>query len=660
MKKNDPKPEKVINKKSEEENIVNVTKIERKLKSKVPGTKKVKENDLKKVNINDVNIDDENLTKVHTSEIIQNKDSSNFLKSTDESKIENYENLDREQLLTCLENIVQIQDVTEIKQKIACIKVVFLKANKLLKQEKLKTFIAEGGREEDFIEQTDEIEKKFHLLFDVYKQNKAKYDAHIEEVKIQNLELKKQVLEELKELINSEETLKKTYDEFNILQERWKEIGLVPQNEVNNLWQNYHFLVEMFFDKVKINKELRDLDLKKNMEAKIELCEKAEELLIEKSIVKSFKELQKLHENWKEIGPVPREIKEELWERFKTTTEKINKQRKEHYFTIHENQKKNLETKISLCEQTEELSIVELKTIKGWQQNTHKINELIENWRNVGVAPKKYNEEIWLRFKNALSNFFESKNNFFKEIKEKQINNYNLKLDLCIQAEALKDSTDWKEATDKLINIQKEWKKIGPVAKKYSDKIWKRFRASCDEFFEKKSKYFSNIKDKEVDNLKCKEELLKKIECFEFGCNKKENLKIFKNFQREWMEIGHVPKVDQSRIQKKFRKILDERINKLNIEETELTTLSYKTRFENLMDSKESRNILNRERNFLTSRISKMKDDIKLWENNMGFFANSKNADLLKVEFKEKIEKAKNEVLILEAKLRVVETTELA
>lgn len=577
----------------------------------------------------------------------------------EEEKIIDYDGLDREGLVDLLEGIVQVADVTIIKQKVALIKVSFLKVNKLIKEEKLKAFLAEGGVKEEYEDQSDDIEEKFKLLFDVYKQNKAKYNANLEEQKRLNLELKKQVLEELKELINSEETLKKTYDEFKVLQDRWKEIGLIPQNEINNLWQSYHFLVEMFFDKVKINKELRDLDLKKNLETKIVLCEKAEELLLESSITKSFKDLQYYHEQWKEVGPAPHESREEIWDRFKAATDKINERRREYYDNIHETQKQNLEAKTALCEKAEELAAVELKTLKEWQEQTNNINELMEIWRGIGPAPKKYNDEIWRRFKGILNGFFDAKKEFFSQLKEQQLNNYNIKLDLCVQAEAIKESTDWQKTTNDLIRLQKEWKTIGPVPKKYSDKVWKRFRAACDEFFNNKSKFYSSAHEREAENLKLKKDLIQKIKDFEFGTDKKENLKIFKDFQREWIGIGHVPIKEKDKIQKEFRKLLDEILNKLQIDEAEINAINYKARFENMSDSKESRNILYRERTYLVNKISKIKDDIILWENNMGFFAASKNADLLKVEFEKKIQKAKNEVLIFEAKLKVLNATEL-
>jgi len=427
-----------------------------------------------------------------------------------------YNELSREELAEALEKLVQSDDVNKIKAKIALIKVAFLKRTKVEKEERYQHFLSEGGDKEDYHPADDPLEEKFNQLFGIYKQKRSIFLENLEKEKLENLEKKKAILEELKELIGSEETLKKTYDDFKTLQERWREVGMVPKNEVNNLWQNYHFLVEMFFDKVKINKELKDLDLKKNLEQKIVLCEKAEELLLETSILKSFKELQRLHEKWKEIGPVPDDKREEIWDRFKSATEKINLRRRDHYKKLQEQQKGNLVAKTALCEKAENLLTEESNSIKEWQNMTRQFNELFKVWKTIGPAPKKQNDEIWERFKSSLDAFFSEKKEYFAKLKDQQVNNYNIKLDLCVQAEALKDSSEWRNTTRDLINLQKQWKEVGPVPRKHSDKIWKRFRNACDEFFNRKAEHFSNIKEEEGANLKKKEELIKEVESYNF------------------------------------------------------------------------------------------------------------------------------------------------
>lgn len=577
--------------------------------------------------------------------------------SDEEEAVIDYDALSREELVNMLEEIVNSNEVNTIKKKVALIKVAFLKQNKAEQEKRLESQLDDDSdddkKETDVVK--DELEIRFNAVFGIYKEKRAAWIAEQEALKVENLARKKLILEELKALIESEESLKKTYDEFRNLQEKWKEAGMVPKAEANNLWQNYHFLVEKFFDKVKINKELRDLDMKKNMESKIELCEKAEELILENSVIKSFKALQLLHNQWKDIGPVPEDKKDELWDRFKNATDQINQRRREHYAELKEAQIKNLQAKTVLCEKAEEVLTRENEGVKDWQENTQAISELLKVWKTIGPAPRAQNDEIWERFKNSLDSFFAGKKEFFKDIKDEQRNNYNLKVDLCQQAEALKDSDDWKQTTNDLINLQKEWKKIGPVPRKQSDKIWKRFRAACDEFFNRKSDYFKNIKQHEADNQKLKEELIQKVKVFKFGKDKNENLENLKTFQREWMEIGHVPFKEKDRLQNEFRSAINDHFDQLKIDRAEMQTMNFKQRFEGVKEKPNARRIINNELNFLHNKRKKMEEDVQTWENNLGFLASSKKADLLKQEFEKKIDKVKEEIKLITEKIKFLE-----
>jgi len=571
------------------------------------------------------------------------------------------EGLNREQLVEKLEELVQDPNVNAIKGAVSNVKVAFLKLNKEFKHEEYQKLVeqnveAEGETPAEApVVQDDPLEERFKAAFNIYKHNKGKYNEEQEKIKIQNLEAKNQILEELKTLINSEETLKKTYDEFKTLQERWKTIGMVPKNDINTLWQNYHFLVEKFFDKVKINKELKDLDLKKNLEAKIQLCEKAEELLLETSIIKSFKQLQQYHEEWKEIGPVPQDKKDELWERFKSATEKINERRREYYTEVQDGQEQNLAAKQILCEKAEQVLSQEIDSIKAWQDASNQITELLKIWKTIGPAPKKQNNEIWARFKSSLDNFFNAKKDFFNKLKEQQMHNYNLKLDLCLQAESLRNSNDWKNTTRELINLQNEWKKIGPVPRKQSDRIWKRFRAACDEFFTSKTEYFKNIQSHEDENLRLKQELIEKVKAFEIGDDRNQAVEALKDFQRQWMEIGFIPIKEKERLQNEFRGVINKHFEKLKIESFSAGTQNYRSKIERMSkDTPEAGRVISKERNFLLGKIQGLQEDIKLWENNIGFFAASKTANLLKVEFEKKIAKAKEELAMYEAKLKML------
>jgi len=566
-----------------------------------------------------------------------------------------YENMNKQELVELLEELVEEKDINKIKNQIIKIKSAFIKRNKEDIEQQIKLFVEQGNKEEDFKHTPDPLEIRYKAAFQKYKHNKAKFTEELEKQKQVNLQEKLKILEEMRDLIDSEETLKKTYDEFRKLQERWKEIGMVPASELSNLWQSYHFYVDRFFDKVRINKELRDLDLKKNLEAKIALCEKTEELLLEKSILKSFKLLQKYHEEWRNIGPVPMDKKDDLWERFKSATDKINDRRKEYYKKIQDQQELNYQAKLGLCEKAEEL-IKELpSTIKEWQKKSDEINGLLEEWKKIGRAMRNVNDKVWARFKGSLDTFFEAKREFFANIKEQQMNNYNLKLDLCNQAEELKDSTDWKKTTDELIRLQKEWKKIGPVPKRHSDKIWKRFRSACDEFFSRKSEFYKNHHKIEAENLKLKEELIKEIEEYKIDSNKAKDLETVKGFQRRWVEIGHVPYDKKDVINTKYRTAIDKLFEKLSINSLEMTTDNYKSHLKQLIDGGNAENRLMKERNYLSGKIRHLNDEITVWENNIGFFSDSKQSNVLKQEFEKKINKAKRELNILKAKMKAVE-----
>lgn len=563
-----------------------------------------------------------------------------------------YQNLSRQELVEHLETLVQEQDLQSIKVKVALIKVAFLHKEKEEQQLQFDTFLQEGGIPENYTPEADSLNERFVASLNIYREKRQKYNEELEKDKLSNLEAKKKILDELKTLINSEETLKKTYDEFKALQEEWRKIGMVPKNEINQLWQNYHFLVEKFFDKVKINKELKDLDLRKNLERKIELCEKAEELLIETSILKSFKQLQKYHDDWKEVGPVPQDKKDEIWERFKMASDQINERRREYYSTKQDELESNYLAKSALCEKAEKMIAQNPETLRQWQNRTNEVNELLRVWKTIGPCPKRVNTDVWNRFKTCLDSHFTSYKEYLEKLKDQQLNNYNLKLDLCAQAEAIKNSTDWRKTTQELIKLQQEWKSIGAVPRKFSEKIWKRFRTACDEFFKRKSEFFSSIVQVEEENLKKKEELITRLQEMKFDGSRHENLEQLKNFQREWLEIGHVPIREKDRLQNAFRSALNKHFDKLKIDASEVTALNYKNRLDSMKEMPDSGKVIYRERNALQLKASKLQDDIKLWENNIGYLADSKNANLVKVEFQKKIDQAKQELALMEAKLR--------
>ena len=568
---------------------------------------------------------------------------------------EEYKNLTMEQAIEEMCRVVVEPDYNKIKTRVGVLKanvLAFLKENRKAQKE---AFLAadENNKEEDFKPEISDLELKFNEALHTFKDNKEKFLENVEKEKQQNLETKKSIIEELRVLVENETNLKVLNDKFKDLQEKWKAVGPVPQNESNNLWQNYHFFVEKFFDILRINKELKYLDLKKNLEQKIKLCEQAEALMLLESINQAFSALQDLHDQWKEIGPVPDDKKEELWERFKAASDQINQRRREHYDELFAEQQNNYNAKLVLCEKAEEFTAQPAENANDYNKISDQLTELLKVWKTLGAAPPKVNEEIWTRFKGNLDKFFEKKKEFFSKVKEEQQNNYNQKLNLIIQAEAIAERTDWRAATDAIIALQQEWKKIGTTSRKHSEALWKRFRAACDKFFEAKAKYFGNVEENETENLRKKEELIQRILDYEFSDDKNANLETLSAFQREWTEIGYVPRKEKDRIHAAYREALNKRFADLKISSFEVRHNSNRNSSRVLGDPGSDR-ILDKERRFLANKIAQLKDEIAIWENNLGFFENSKNADLLKAEFAKKIEAAKEQVKELEYKFKAM------
>ena len=567
---------------------------------------------------------------------------------------EEYKDLTLEQAVEEICHVVADTDYNKIKSRVGVLKAKVLAMLKENRKAQKEAFLAadENNKEEDFKPEVSDIELKFNDALHIFKDNKEKFLENVEKEKQQNLETKRGIIEDLRVLVENETNLKVLNDKFKELQEKWKSVGPVPQNESNNLWQNYHFFVEKFFDILRINKELKYLDLKKNLEQKLKLCEQAEALMLVESINQAFSALQDLHDQWKEIGPVPDDKKEELWERFKAASDQINQRRREHYDELFAEQQNNYNAKLVLCEKAEEFTAQQAENANEYNKISDQLTELLKVWKTLGAAPPKVNEEIWSRFKGALDKFFEKKKEFFSKVKEEQQNNYNQKLNLIIQAEAIAERTDWRAATDAIIALQQEWKKIGTTSRKHSEALWKRFRAACDKFFEAKAKYFGNVEENETENLRKKEDLIQRILDFEFGDDKNANLEAMSAFQREWTEIGYVPRKEKDRIHAAYREALNKRFADLKVSSFEVRNSSRNSN--RVLGDPGSDRILDKERRFLANKIAQLKDEIAIWENNLGFFENSKNADLLKAEFAKKIEAAKEQVKELEYKFKVM------
>jgi hypothetical protein len=482
-----------------------------------------------------------------------------------------------------------------------------------------------------------EIERGFKDLYSQYKAKRAVYTQELEKAKEENYQAKLAVIEDLKALVEASEDLNQTFPRFREIQNRWRAIGPVPQAKVKDLYDTYQHYVEKFYDYVKINKEFRDLDFKKNLEAKENLCEKAEGLAEEEDVVGAFRTLQKLHEQWKELGPVSKEFRESIWERFRAATAVINKKHQAFFESQKGNQKENLEAKTALCEKVEAIAQTEVKDSTDWNALTKEIENIQKEWKKIGFASKKDNQKVYDRFRAACDDFFAKKREFYSEFKNQMQDNLTQKLDLCEQAEALKDSEDWKKTSEAFIELQKKWKEIGPVSRKKSEQVWKRFRAACDAFFDNRDKHFGSMNSEQTENLQKKRDLIDEIRAFEVE-GKEEAREALHEFQERWNAIGFVPFKEKTRIQEAFRKAVNEKFGEFRETGSRFAGKAERT--------------VRSERDRLVQKFMKKEQEIATWENNMGFFAASKNADALLAELNKKIDIAKQELAQLEEEIK--------
>jgi len=570
-----------------------------------------------------------------------------------------YSGFSKHELVETLALIVENRPPAEIRDDVERIKSLFYKKLKIEEDERKDKFFEEGGKIEDYRAWIDPDDGRIKNLLEKYREKKTDFSKVLEAQKYENLKKKYDIIEQIKDLVNREESINKTFHDFRTLQNDWHTTGVVPQSSLKDLWENYHHSVEIFYDYIKINKELRDLDLKKNLEAKMLLCEKAEELLLEPNPVNAFRSLQEYHNNWREIGPVPQESKNEIWERFKEATSQINKRHHEYFENQKDEQRKNLEAKIALCEEVEAINLMEMKSFKDFDERAEKVVALQKMWRTVGFAPKKQNNKVYQRFRDACDAFFEKKRGFYADNKEIQLNNLQLKTELCIQAEALQDSTNWKNTSDALIRLQREWKEVGPVPRKQSEKCWKRFRKACDHFFNRKTQFLAELDTSYEDNLEAKFAIIEELEKFEPGTDVQSAFERLKDIQRRWTDIGFVPFNMKDEITNKYRNALNKEFDKLKIGDEDKSILKYKTKLDSLKSNpKASRKVRNEREKFFT-KIKQLESDIVLWENNIGFFAKSSNADTMIKEVEEKIESAKKMIKTLEEKVKMIDQSGL-
>ncbi|MEI6049512.1 MAG: DUF349 domain-containing protein [Bacteroidota bacterium] len=570
-----------------------------------------------------------------------------------------YSGYSKHELVETISLIIENRTPSEIRDDVDRIKILFYKKLKLEADERKSKFLEDGGKLEDYRAWVDPDDARVKHLLEKFKEKKTDYNKIQEAEKYENLKKKYDIIDKIKELVNREESINKTFHDFRTLQNEWHSIGVVPQTSLKDIWENYHHYVEIFYDYIKINKELRDLDLKKNLEAKILLCERAEELLLEPNPVNAFRSLQDFHDNWREIGPVPQEAKNEIWERFKEATSQINKRHHEYFEKQKDDQRKNLDAKIALCEEVEAINVLEMRNFKDFDERAARVVEFQKMWRTIGFAPKKQNNKVYQRFRDGCDAFFEKKREFYSDNKEIQLNNLQLKTELCIHAEALQESAEWKTTSDALIRLQKEWKEIGPVPRKQSERSWKRFRKACDHFFNRKTEFFAKLDTSYEDNLKEKLSVIDELEKFEPGTDVHAAFERLKELQRKWTDIGFVPFNMKDEITNKYRNILNKEFDKLKIGDDDKNILKYKTKLDSLKaNPKASRKVRNERDKFFT-KIKQLESDIVLWENNIGFFAKSTNADTMIREVEEKIDSAKKMIKTLEEKVKMIDLSGL-
>lgn len=570
-----------------------------------------------------------------------------------EKKEFDYSSASREELVKRLTNLIESHSPLSIKSEVETLKSVFyLKLSKEVAEIKA-SFLKNEGVEEDFVAPKDELEPILKTELGRFRKLKNELYAKQEKEREENLKLKEELIEELKQLVEKEESIKDTFETFHSIQERWRSIGSVPASHNNDLWQNYHLHVEHFYDYIKINKDLRDLDFKRNQEKKELLCEKAEKLTDHKSAIDAFKTLQILHQEWKETGPVSKELREDLWERFKTATSVINKRHQAHFTEIKEKHLENLKKKEELCEKVEAIANSENSKAKDWNQNVKTIQKLQEEWRTVGQVPKQNNTEIYRRFRKGWDTFFKNKRDFYKHHKDEQMVNFEKKKALLEKAISLKDSEDWKHTSEALISLQKDWKEIGPVPRKYSEKIWNQFRATCDAFFEKKKAFYGGSDEKQKENKSLKEAVIAKIKAFTPSESPEEDIKTLLKFKEEWLSIGHVPFKIKNQINSDYHNELNAQFDKLNLKKEDREIEKFRSKLEDINDN--SGDKLYSERKKLSLRLKELESEINTWENNIGFLSKSKSSEALVKEYTTRIEKAKSQTLQLKKKIRMID-----
>ncbi len=571
----------------------------------------------------------------------------------------------RAELISLLETLLEKEPIESLRRTVEAIKIAFYKAGAEQTEEVAEEVTSteeavaeETATEEESVEAAveaestpvvDPLERKLKELIHTYRTRRDAYIAEQEQIREFNLRTKLQILDELKELTESDETLDHTFVKFRELQERWRSVGQIPASNVRDIWERYHLYTENFYSVIKINRELRDLDLKKNLEAKTILCEAAEALLSIENPIEAFQHLQPLHDQWRETGPVDAEHKEPIWLRFKEASSTINKRHLDHFESLKAEQSNNLALKEALCEKVEAIVSSTLSSHKEWSAANEAILEVQKEWKGIGFAPKKDNTAIYNRLRTACDSFFSAKREFYSDAKSDMEQNLERKRALCVAAEAIAESEDWKTASAELIKLQAEWKEVGAVSRRHSDQVWKRFRAACDKFFDRKSAHFADKGSDQNDNLQLKEALL--VEMAQAAAAGIENIDQIKALQRRWSEIGFVPIKQKESLQKRYKDVVSTMFDALRGGERARHLGAFRER----VAKGGITNGRGGEREKLTLKLKQLNADAIQLENNIGFFSNSKGAESMIADVTKKIEKVRREIADTKDKIKMID-----
>ncbi|MFC2489507.1 MAG: DUF349 domain-containing protein [Prevotella sp.] len=561
----------------------------------------------------------------------------------------------KEEILRRATEIVA-ENETPDKEEIDNLKTTFYKLHIAERDAEQKAYLENGGDPEAYQVSPDPVEDAFKAQMGVIKERRAKLFLEQEQEKQENLQKKTEIIEKIKAMATSPDEANKSYQAFKELQQQWKEIKAVPAEKANELWRNYQLYVEQYYDLLKLNNEAREYDFKKNLELKEKLCENAERLADEKDIISAFHQLQELHQEYREIGPVSKELREQIWARFKAASTVINKRHQQHFEEMRASEEENLEKKTALCEKVETIVAAENKGAADWEKRTKEIIDIQAEWKTIGFAPQKMNVKIFERFRTACDVFFSRKADFFKAMKEKYAQNAEKKKELVEKARQLSESTDWKSTADKLIALQKEWKTIGMVPRKLGDKLWNDFITACNHFFEARNAAHAGTRGEERENLSKKKAVIAKLKEM-MGTTPDNAAETIKQLIEEYNAIGHVPFNEKDKVYAQFHDTLDKLYKELNISVASQKLDDFKSNLKNL--AKKGSDVVDNERGKLMRRYEALKSEIQTYENNLGFLtAKSKKGNSLVDEMNRKVERLKDDMELVRQKIKAIDQQE--